>query len=549
VKALVKPLEFVDRLAGFFIVSWGWKRRLSALLAGAASSFAMAPFFAWPILFATFPVLVWLMDSTAADPGRGLFARLWQGFAVGWWFGFGYFLAGLWWIGNAFLVEADNYAWMLPFAVAALPALLAVFWGVGCACARLFWREGWPRLLSLALFLSLAEYLRGFLFTGFPWNAVGYGAMPSPLAMQAASVVGLWGVTLLAIPVFGLAALRPLADAASGRGAARFAALAGLVVLVDLGFGTWRLAAHPTILVDAVKLRLVQPAIDQAEKWSPEMEDRNFRLLLELSAGERTLANGGGMAGVTHLIWPESAFPFVLTQRRDALAALARLIPDGAVLIAGALRVEPPAAGGQRERVFNSVYVIDSQGEIAGAADKVHLVPFGEYLPFPALAERLGLSQLTHLDGGFEPGVVRPLLDGGQAGRLLALVCYEIIFPGAAASPEGRPAAIVNLTNDAWFGFSPGPFQHLHQATLRGVEEGLPVLRVANDGVSSVTDPVGRSILRIGLGERAAADAGLPSPLAATPYARFGDVLFFMMCGCFFSAMVVTRRNDTSSGH
>ncbi|GIL02843.1 MAG: apolipoprotein N-acyltransferase [Alphaproteobacteria bacterium] len=540
----MKPLLLLDRLAGYFILLWGWKRAAAAFLAGAASALAMAPFFAFPVLFATFPVLVWLIDSTTADPAGGLGARLRQGFAVGWTFGFGYFLAGLWWVGNAFLVEADTFGWMLPLAVAVLPALLALFWGAACALARLLWSDGWPRLLSLAAFLSLGEYLRGVLFTGFPWNAVGYGAMPAPIAMQSAAVLGLYGVTVLAVPLFCLAALRPVPE--RRRGAAAFAAIFLLAAAGHLGFGAWRLSTTPTATVDGVRLRLVQPAIDQSEKWSPPMEDRNFRLLLDLSLRGGT--QSPGLDGVTHLVWPESAFSFVLTERPDALTALSRLIPDDAMLIAGALRVERAAAGGG-QKVFNSVYVIDADGEIAGAADKVHLVPFGEYLPFQSWVEELGLRQLTGLPGGFAAGASRPLLDAGAAGRFLALICYEIIFPGVVDGGAGRPDFIVNLTNDAWFGISPGPFQHLHQAVVRGVEEGLPVVRVANSGVTSLTDPAGRTVARIGLGERATADAALPAPLAATPYVRLANTPFFLICGGFVLAGFAGAVSGRKGGH
>jgi apolipoprotein N-acyltransferase len=516
----------IDRLAVATILSFGWRRALTAFVAGAVSALAMAPFDLFPLLFLTFPVLVWLIDSTISDPARHAVSRLWSAFRTGWWFGFGYLLAGMWWIGNAFLVEAEQFAWMLPFAVIALPAFLAIFFGIGTAIARIFWKPGWRRVLALALGLSVAEYLRGTVLTGFPWNAIGYGALTMPATMQKASVLGIYGVTLAAIPFFSMGALL-----AAPRGGQRRRVFLPVVLVLaaigaDFGFGYWRLGQLPQGIVENVNLRLVQPAIDQAEKWTPELRERNFETLLEMSrggeAGETKLGSG------SVLIWPESSFPFILTERRDALAALAELLPDGAMLIAGAIRTEPDetAVGGMR--AFNSVYLIDSDGVIAGASDKVHLVPFGEYLPFQHFAERAGLMQLTHLRGGFLAGRQRELLDAGPAGKAAPLICYEIIFPGAIDTAE-RPGWLLNLTNDAWFGLTPGPYQHWRQAVVRGVEEGLPVVRVANSGISSVSDSGGRIVASLGLGRRGTLDTTLPVAGPPTIYARYGNLTFMAL--------------------
>ena len=257
-----------------------------------------------------------------------------------------------------------------------------------------------------------------------------------------------------------------------------------------------------------------------------------------------TSAQKQGLSGTTLLVWPETAFPFVLTDRRDALAALSAMIPDGTILAAGAVRIEPPAPGSKLERAFNSVFTIDAAGEITGAADKMHLVPFGEYLPFQTFAEGIGLEQLTRMRGGFKAGSGRLLLDGGAAGRFLPLICYEIIFPGAAVRGAPRAAFILNLTNDAWFGMTPGPYQHWRQAMLRGVEEGLPVVRSANSGISSVTDANGRTIERIPLGVRGVIDAPLPVRLEPTVYATYGDYLFFALLVAFALIAVMPARRD-----
>jgi apolipoprotein N-acyltransferase len=540
----------IRRAAGWLILAYGAKRAFAALAAGAVTALAMPPFDFFWVAFLTFPVLVFLLDGAAADPASGPLSKGWKAFATGWCFGFGYFSAGLWWTAAALFVEGGRFAIFLPLALFGLPAVLAVFHGLGAAIARPFWRDDWRRIAALAMGLGGAEYLRGHVFTGFPWNAFGYAAMPSPLAMQSASLIGLYGVGLLAVAVFAAPAL--LAGRRE-RGAVVFGGLCVLLAAGHVGHGVWRLSTHGQEFADGVRLRLVQPAIDQSEKWSPEAEDRNFALLLQLSTAAPSLAGQGlegetrsGLDGVTHLIWPESSFPFVLTQRPDALAALDGLLGESTYLVAGALRVEPPAAGETRERVFNSVFLISPQGEIEAASDKVHLVPFGEYLPMQELAESIGLEQLTHLRGGFSAGNARPLIDTGAAGRLLALICYEIIFPGEAAASEGsRPDWLVNVTNDAWFGATPGPWQHWRQAVVRGVETGLPVVRSANDGISSVTDAFGRNVAMIGHGERATIDSLLPLPAAPTPYSRFGDLFFFLLiAGCFFAVISGAKRRE-----
>lgn len=524
----------MERLAGFFILAWGWKRRLLAFLAGALSALAMPPFDAFPVLFLTFPVFVWLLDATAADPSPTHFARLTKWFATGWWFGFGYFLAGMWWIGAALLVEADRFAIFLPLAVFGLPAALALFWGLGALLAGALWKEGWRRVLALALGLGVAEYLRGTILTGFPWNAIGYAAMTTPLTMQKAAVFGLYGVTALSVAVFAAPAI--LAPRIPQN---RLGAMAAILLLVvaDIGFGAWRLSHFPLHMVAGVSVRLVQPAIDQGEKWTPGVEDRNFRQLLDLST-RATSPQKPGLSGTTLLVWPETAFPFILTERPDALSALGAMIPPGTVLAAGAVRIEPPAPGRRRELAFNSVYVVDDTGAIAAAADKRHLVPFGEYLPFREFAESLGLEQVVQTPGGFEAGTSAVLLDAGKAGKFLPLVCYEAIFPREAFRSVPRPDFVVNVTNDAWFGMTPGPYQHWRQAVVRGVEEGLPVVRAANDGISSVSGPLGRVVEKVPLGVRGVIDSELPAAISPTLFSRLGNTLFLAILALFFAISV-----------
>ncbi|BCP55874.1 apolipoprotein N-acyltransferase [Kaistia sp. 32K] len=504
----------------------GWSRLATAFGAGALSALALPPLGWFPVLWLTLPVFVWLLDGATSPPGASLLARARPGFVTGWSFGFGYFVGGLWWIGAAFLVDAAEFAWLMPLAVLALPAGLALFWGAGAAVARLYWPPGWRRVVLLAVWLSLAEYLRGHLLTGFPWNAFGYTLMPVPLMMQVASLVGVWGVTLLAFLVFAAPVLlfgRDGGERTADRWA--FVVLAALFV-ADLGYGAWRLASADATMVPGVRLRLVQPMIAQDEKWASGRDDEILGRYLSLSAKGM---QDGQPPPFTHLIWPETAFPFLLAEKPNALATIGALLPEGTTLITGAARAEAVLGEEVEPRVFNSLQVIDSAGVIRDSYDKVHLVPFGEYLPFEGLFRRIGLRQMVALPGGFDAGSRAATIAVPGAPAFGPLICYEIIFPGAAIDPQNRPGWLVNVTNDAWFGDTPGPWQHLHQATIRAVEEGLPVARAANSGISAVINPYGNLIADLGIGSFGVLDAPLPSALPATIYSTYRDHLYFAL--------------------
>jgi apolipoprotein N-acyltransferase len=509
---------------------------LIAFLAGAASTLALAPVNFWPAMFVTFPPLVWLLDGVKATGWRGAQTS----FAIGWWFGFGYFLAGLYWIGSAFLVDAKTFAWLLPFAVTALPAGMAVYIGAGCVAAWFLWTPGLFRVLLLAAALSGAEWLRGHLFTGFPWNTFGY-ALTSPLPLaESVSIFGIWGLTFIAVAVFAMPAV--LSDGIR-RGLAP-AALAGSVLAGLAAYGERRLAANPTVMADGVHLRIMQPNIPQDDRFSygARTPIMNRYIALSQGAGVTGAADGPaiGLHGVTHLIWPESAFPFFLTREPDALAMIAGMLPPETLLITGAARPAQPVPDRWERHAYNSVYVIDHSGSILTSYDKLHLVPFGEYLPFEQWLERTGITQLTSIPGGFLPGERRRKMAIPGAPDMLPLVCYEAIFPGEAV-PEGeRPGWLLNLTNDAWFGISAGPHQHFQQARVRAIEEGLPLIRAANSGISAVIDPVGRIVSSLPLGQDGLLDSALPKPAQATIYARIGDILFIIavvgiMVAGFFS--------------
>ncbi|MBM3576760.1 MAG: apolipoprotein N-acyltransferase [Alphaproteobacteria bacterium] len=506
------------------VLARGWTRRAISFCAGAAGALALAPFDFIPAMFAPLTVAVWLIDGAAEGENSNRFALapILSAAGAGWWLGFGYFVAGLWWMGAAMLVEADQFAWALPLAVFGLPAVLALFPAAGFAAARLLWSTGGARIFALAAGLGAAEWLRGHLFTGFPWNDFGMALAGAGPMAQTASLVGLYGLDILAIVIF--AAPATLIDRRP-RGAGRInGTMLGATVLamLMLAYGAFRLSANQTEFVEGVTLRLMQPNLPQDAKFRPENGEWILRRYLALSEGAAE-ARPSGLAGVTHLIWPESAFPYVLSNHPEALAAIARALKGG-VLLTGAARAEGEG-GGRRGRIFNSIEAL--QGEtILAFYDKVHLVPFGEYLPLEELLRPLGINHLV-------PGI----WDRGAGPRLLAapglppiapLICYEAIFSGETIQPDAaeRPRLFLNVTNDGWFGHTTGPYQHLAQARLRAIEEGLPMIRVANTGVSAIIDAYGRILQSLPLGQEGVIDGRLPKEAASTAFALYGAWAF-----------------------
>ncbi len=524
--------RWLDRLADRIAGLKGFRRLALACLAGAVSALAQPPFGFLPALFIALPVLVFLIDGASRRTGRA--ARLKSAAAAGWAYGFGAFLAGLWWVGAAFLVDAEAYGWIMPAAVTGLPAGLGLFPALAAAGAVLLWRPGAVRVGVLAACLAGTEWLRGHVATGFPWNDLGYALTSGPWLMQNASLVGVSGLGLVAAlagaapaAAFGRFSRRP-----SGLG---FVAAMALVLAAMATFGAVRLMGAAPADVPDIRLRLVQPAIDQSQKWRPEQRWQIFDTLLRLTRGE-----GGDSVpfdGTTIVVWPETATPFLFANSAIALAEAAKALPKGGVLIAGSVVAEEAATAAGDEapvRYFNSALVIDRSGTVIGRDDKVHLVPFGEYLPLEPVLARFGLAALAEMmPGGFTAGTARQKMAVPGAPPFSVLICYEAIFPGEVIGPAGRPEWLLNLTNDAWFGDTPGPVQHFHQARARAVEQGLPMVRAANTGISAIVDGYGRIRASLGLMQQGTVDGPLPVALAPTPYARLGDGPFLLgLLGC-----------------
>lgn len=540
----------------------GWQRWVCAFSAGTLSVLALPPVHVLPILFITFPILVWLLDGLERVGHHLTRAELLRAsFAVGWWFGFGYFLLGLYWIGFAFMVEADKFAIFMPFAVVALPAGLALFVGAATMLARLYWPLGYGRVVVLAVAWTAAEWLRGNILTGFPWNLIGESFTSSMALLQWAALVGAYGLSFIVLLIAAApAAFDPRRDdlrEAMDRTmhwahramhwrlwAVPLTALSALGLLWLGGAARLLLAVpEPTPSADTVMLRLVQPNIPQTTKWKPESRMAVLGEFLRLSA-RPTAAAPSGLTAHTVVIWPESALAIFLAREPFVLSAISRILPRGAMLLTGSIRGEPGPDGpaDHLQYFYNSLYAVNDEGRIVATYDKSHLVPFGEYLPYHRWLGRIGLKKLTQLQGSFDEGPGPVTLSLPDIPPFSPLICYEIIFPEAVVAPTQRPDWIVNVTNDAWFGTSSGPYQHLSQVRLRAVEQGLPVARAANTGISAVIDAYGRIIAEQPLNTEGVLDVPLPAALTATPYARFGDWILLGLLALAGAGLGIAQR-------
>jgi apolipoprotein N-acyltransferase len=506
----------------------GWRRYGLAFVLGIAAAAAMSPVDMTPLLAVAFPGLLWLDDSS---PSAG------ASFRLGWIFGFGFFLAGLYWIAAALFVDIARFWWLVPFAAAGLPAGFAIYIGLALLATRLLVRHlhlpPVARVFAFAIAWSVAEWVRGHAFTGLPWNLIGYtwsGGFPGALAvLQGVAVVGIYGLSFVTVLAVSLLALLGSPRTTSMPAVQRWAPalFAASLIVVPAICGAVRLATTPSVLTDTW-LRLVQPSIPQSLKWQPDAAQSNFRRLLDLSSapsGDRLNA----------ILWPEAATPFLLGRDRRARDLAAAVAPQGGYVITGALRSNPPPA--PIETFWNSIEAVNDRGEIVARYDKAHLVPFGEYVPFRDL---LPIDKITPGAVDLSPGPGPKTIDLPGLPAFAPLVCYEAIFPGGVIDENNRPAWILNVTNDAWYGRSSGPYQHFAIARTRAVEEGLPLVRVANNGISAVVDPVGRVLARTNLDAIGYVDSALPARVPRTPYARAGN---WMLLGLLLlGAMPVALR-------
>ncbi len=477
-----------------------WRRRFAAVLLGALGALAFAPFHAVPAMAVSLIGLYWLIQHAATRR---------RAFNVAWMWGFGHFAAGNFWIANSFLIDAARFGWMIPPIIGGLAAFLALYPAlVGLAV----WQRhdlGPQRILGFAGLFTIGEWARGHVFTGYPWNLTAYVWEVSPAMMQSAALWGSWGLGLVTVFLFTLPAL--FGAKIERRGAA--ALIAGLVLLGGLwAGGAWRLETATADHVPDVRLRIVQANVSQAEKMQGGLGLRHLERHVALTRGTP------GLDRVTHVIWPESAANFLLDREPHLRQFIASVVPPGGALLTGTIRGWPQT--GELDEIWNSLVVVNGAGEVLAHADKAHLVPLGEYVPlrefFPFI------NKLTPGTMDFSAAPTPQTVDVPGAPPAGPLICYEVIFPGAVTDPARRPDWLLNVTNDGWFGISPGPYQHFTASRYRAVEEGLPLIRAANTGVSGIIDAYGRVESRSELGTEAVLDGLLPVALTPTLFVRSG---------------------------
>jgi apolipoprotein N-acyltransferase len=490
----------------------GLRRYGAAFLLGVLAAAALPPVDMTPVLVLSFVGFVWLFDGAQ---------RPREAFGIGWSFGLGFFVAGLYWLTAALFVDIARFWWLTPFALLGVPAGLAIFTGGAVLAARwtcrwLKWR-GVSRALALAVFWCGAEWLRGHVLTGFPWNLIGYawsGAFPGSLAMlQVTSLVGIYGLSLLTVTAVVLPAT--LGDLGGRRWPPLIAAAALIAACFAFGWARLDALGMPGMQPD-VRIRIVQPSIPQSLKNDPGQRLTNFRRQLALSSEPDEAG-----APFNVLIWPEASAPPFLERDAAARMAIAALLPANGLALVGTERSDPPP--GPLEHFWNSLVAVDHAGTIQGYYDKAHLVPFGEYVPFRGV---LPMDKITPGTTDFSAGPGPRTLHLPGLPPVSPLICFEAIFPDAVIDPTDRPQWLLNVSNDAWYGFTSGPFQHFAIARVRAIEEGLPVVRAANNGISGLIDPLGRVLRRMSLDVVGSVDVPLPRALPPTLYEQSGDAFF-----------------------
>ncbi len=490
---------------------------LLVFVAGVVLSFALPPIGWWPVMFISLPLVLAVWQKSPATL-RGAAS-------TGFCFGFGYFIAAFHWIGFAFLVDAKTYLWMMPFAVGGLAAFMAIYWTLAFSASHLLKRRGIPLVVSLPLMIAAAEVARGYFFTGFPWAAPGLFADGMGGVLQLASLIGmpglsywiiLWGMLPWVLwrskPIISVRNVLPML----------------LLLLLPAGWlwGNWRLSHLPPETVPGVSLLLIQPNVSQDDKWRSDNAAPMFEQLIAMSSN----------SDATHIIWPESAMPFLIDESAAGLTRIADALQPGQRLIAGAIRRDKGVTP-ESDRFFTSILEIDEAGRVEERYDKWRLVPGGEFLPLAWALEPLGFRKVVSLPESFTAGPGPAAFDLGRAGRAGLLICYEAIFPDRLIENERRPQWLINVTNDGWFGHSTGPYQHLAQARMRAVEQNLPLIRAANTGISAIIDGGGRYVARSKLDVATSVRGSLPQAGIKTLFGTYG--LLPALLSCFGASLVL----------
>jgi apolipoprotein N-acyltransferase len=514
----------------------GWRRRGLAALLGVCAAAALPPFYALPLLIPAFSGLLLLVSRAATRR---------QAFYDGWWWGLGHFTAGLYWICISLWVEPEKFAWLTPVALFGLPSVLAIYIGLVtlllyCTGARGGGRGTNPPFLgprsSILIFAALwvgAEYLRAHLFSGFPWNLTGYVWTASDITLQVASVTGVYGLSWMTVVIASMPSLF-----VSEGDNARMPNIVAILLLAGIAvFGVWRLETHPTRFT-GVKARIVQANVPQNLKWDAKAAMEGLKKHMRLTRSP-------GIRSVNLVLWPETAVPYPIARETALTQDLGGVLPGGALLLTGGLR----SNGYDNSGLWNSVFAIDWQGKIVAEYDKHHLVPFGEYIPLRGVPVLRGLIDFVAKDiGDFSRGPGPRTLAIGPYPAMSPLVCYEAVFPDEATDGTHRAQWLLSLTDDAWFGLSSGPYQDVEMARMRAVEQGLPLLRSANTGISAGFDAYGRTLAWLPPEEEGMFDLFLPEAAQQpTLFSRYpGAWVFFMAIGSALFLCLRTKNRGAT---
>lgn len=492
--------------------------RAIATLAGVAMVLALPPFSLAPLAVVALALMLHLTY------GAGVKHNFWLGLC----FGFGYFALGLYWIALALLTDVVKFGWLLPFANILLPLYLALYGAVVFLLLARWRLTPVAHGVAFAALWVIAEWLRGIVLTGFPWNSIGYVWVDWLPVAQLAALGGIYSLSWLTC-IAATGAWLLITQPRSLRPQALL--MLGLLLLVAAA-GQWRLSDSDTsALTTDTTLRLVQVNIPDNHYWRDADRALYFSEHLALTRLQ------GNDAAIDAVIWPETGAPYFLDNdapRRQAIAAVA---PPNGLVLTGAHRATTADGG---FALYNSLAVIDTQARLVAAYDKSHLVPFGEYLPLRQFFKDVAKVTAGGVDFSAGAGVETVTVPGLPP--FSPLICYEAIFSGAVVGAQ-RPAWLLNITNDAWYGYSLGPYQHYAMSRLRAIEEGLPLVRVALTGITAVVDAWGREVVATKLLTRTVVDATLPKAIAATPFARYGHIPILFFALLLLSIIGLNRKN------
>lgn len=521
-----------------------------AFIFGSISATAFAPLYFFFCAIIAFSALLLISNLCITKK---------ESFWTGWCFGFGQFLFGLYWICISLFVDAEKFLWLLPFALFLIPAVLAIYTGLALMCTNYFTSlrynvisgqtkqnpglqgvDGWRKILILSLFWVFFEYLRATLFTGFPWNLLGYSLMFSLSLSQIAAIIGVYGLSIIAVIFYSSFAL--LFSYQNHKIKFNFdkflISILSIILLIFIG-GNYHLRHNYFKPIPNATFRLVQPNIKQGDKWSQSYRYSSFLKNVHLS-------QTSGLDQVNYVVWPESAVPYAINPNNNSelLSEIASATPKNGFVITGAMRATfKDDAMRDLNKIWNSIFVIDQKGAVVSTYDKNHLVPFGEYVPLEKYLPFI--SKITDGAVGFSSGDGLKTIKLNQTTLGFSpLICYEAIFTNQVLDHKNPPQFLLNLTNDAWFGSSSGPYQHLDMVRMRAIENGMPIIRVANSGISALIDPMGRIVVAIPLNKKGVADVMLMEKLPPTPYLKYKNSFLFVLVLVILAFLIPTFKKS-----